>query len=184
MKGFKGMKTYQDRQRKFVMENGYILLNPYSQHKAYIYDYDILMGIKKRFTSDFWDSYRLYKGEETPNLPKSVRQEIYKKFADGFPHTSIVGNYTYKVKKGNKEEEKQVYVTLADTFVYPVKYFFKRKSASEKQAINYPCQGSGAVMFKTASVFLWDYLLSHDLLFKVKLCVPAHDKKIVVYKLC
>ena len=176
MKGFKGMKTYQDRQRKFVMENGYILLNPYSQHKAYIYDYDILMGIKKRFTSDFWDSYRLYKGEETPNLPKSVRQEIYKKFADGLPHTSIVGNYTYKVKKGNKEEEKQVYVTLADTFVYPVKYFFKRKSASEKQAINYPCQGSGAVMFKTASVFLWDYLLSHDLLFKVKLCVPTHDE--------
>ena len=58
MKGFKGMKSYQDRQRKFVMENGYILLNPLSRHKAYIYDYDILMGIKNRFTNEFWDSYR------------------------------------------------------------------------------------------------------------------------------
>ena len=31
-------------------------------------------------------------------------------------------------------------------------------------------------MFKTASIFLWQYLLEHDLLFKVKLCVPAHDE--------
>lgn len=31
-------------------------------------------------------------------------------------------------------------------------------------------------MFKTASIFLWDYLREHDLLFKVKFCVPAHDE--------
>ena len=31
-------------------------------------------------------------------------------------------------------------------------------------------------MFKTASIFLWDYLLEHNLLFKVKLCIPAHDE--------
>ena len=31
-------------------------------------------------------------------------------------------------------------------------------------------------MFKTASIFLWEYLLEHNLLFKVKLCVPAHDE--------
>lgn len=31
-------------------------------------------------------------------------------------------------------------------------------------------------MFKTASVFLWEYLVSHDLLFKVLLCIPAHDE--------
>lgn len=31
-------------------------------------------------------------------------------------------------------------------------------------------------MFKTASIFLWDYLIKHDLLFKVKLCIPAHDE--------
>ncbi|MBQ7431619.1 MAG: hypothetical protein IJV29_18505, partial [Butyrivibrio sp.] len=175
MRGFKGMKAYQDRQRKFVMDNGYILLNPLSLHKAYIYDYDILMGIKKRFTSDFWDTYRPYKGKES-RLPKTIQQEICRKFSEGVPNQSLVGVYTYKVKKANKEEVKEVYVTLADTYVYPVKYFFKRKSASEKQAINYPCQGSGAVMFKTASIFLWEYLLEHDLLFKVKLCVPAHDE--------
>lgn len=31
-------------------------------------------------------------------------------------------------------------------------------------------------MFKTASCFLWDYLVKHDLIFKVKLCIPAHDE--------
>ena len=31
-------------------------------------------------------------------------------------------------------------------------------------------------MFKTASIFLWEYLLEHDLVFKVKLCIPAHDE--------
>ena len=31
-------------------------------------------------------------------------------------------------------------------------------------------------MFKTASIFLWEYLVKHDLLFRVKLCIPAHDE--------
>jgi len=26
------------------------------------------------------------------------------------------------------------------------------------------------------SIFLWDYLVEHDLIFKVKLCIPAHDE--------
>ena len=176
MKGFPGIAAYQERQRKLVMQHGVILLNPLSQHKAYIYDFDILMGCKKRFTSEFWDEYRNYKGQENFSVPKSVRVEICKKFAVGLSMEAITGIYTYKVKKANKEETKEIYVSMADAYVYPVKYFFKRKSASEKQSINYPCQGTGAVMFKTASIFLWEYLLKHDLLFKVKLCVPAHDE--------
>ena len=95
---------------------------------------------------------------------------------DNLDVKDIVGIYSYKVKKANKEEVKEIYVDTADVFVYPVKYYFKRKSASEKQSINYPCQGTGAVMFKTASIFLWNYLLNHNLIFKVKLCVPAHDE--------
>ena len=176
MKGFIGMKTYQDYQRKFVMSHGYIVLNQFSQHKAYIYDYDILMGIKERFTSEFWATYRQYKGTSNPKIPKSVLQRIYERFADGENFNAITGVYDYTVKKAGKEEHKNVLVTLADVYVHPVKYFFKRKSASEKQSINYPCQGTGAVMFKTASIFLWEYLVEHDLLFKVKLCIPAHDE--------
>lgn len=176
MKGFKGVKTYQDYQRKFVMEHGYIIVDKMSQRKAYIYDYDILMGIKSRFNSDFWSTYKLHKGKENKTLPKSVKQEIYQKFANGDSFNSIAGNYTYIEKKGSKEKLKEVYVSISDVYVLPVKHFFKRKSDSEKQSINYPCQGTGATMFKTASVFLWEYLLEHNLLYKVRLCIPAHDE--------
>ena len=176
MKGFPGIAAYQERQKKLVMQHGVILLNPLSQHKAYIYDFGILMGCKRRFTSGFWDEYRNYKGQENFKVPKSVRVEICKKFADGLNMEAITGVYTYRVKKANKEETKEIYVSTADAYVYPVKYFFKRKSASEKQSINYPCQGTGAIMFKTASIFLWEYLVRHNLLFKVRLCIPAHDE--------
>lgn len=176
MKGFKGVKAYQDYQRKFVMEHGYIIVDKMSQRKAYIYDYDILMGIKARFNSDFWTVYKQYKGKESNNLPKPVKQELYQRFARGDSFNSMVGMYQYTVKQGKKEVLKEVYVSIADVYVHPVKHFFKRKSASEKQSINYPCQGTGATMFKTASIFLWEYLLEHDLLYKVKLCIPAHDE--------
>ena len=129
MKGFPGVKAYQDRQRRFVMDHGYILLNPKSRHKAFIYDYSDLMDIKRRFDNKFWETYREY-------------------------------------KKSNPDSE----------IVEEVRHFFRRKSASEKQAINYPCQATGAVMFKLASIYIYQYLLEHDLLFKVKLCIPAHDE--------
>ena len=97
MKGFIGMKTYQDYQRKFVMSHGYIVLNQFSQHKAYIYDYDILMGIKERFTSEFWATYRQYKGTSNPKIPKAVLQKVYKRFADGEDFNAITGVYDYTV---------------------------------------------------------------------------------------
>lgn len=181
MRGFPGIASYQQRQRDFVMKYGYILLNPLSQHKAYIYDFDEMMGVKKRFNSDFWIEYKMYKGQET-QLPKQVKAQLCLKFSEGTPIKECTGIYTYKVKKPKKKngedeyETKEVYVTMADAYVYPVKYFFKRKASSEKQAINYPMQATGAVMFKTAMVFLWEYLIEHDLLFKVKFCIPAHDE--------
>lgn len=176
MKGFVGIKAYQDRQRKFVMEHGYILLNPLTLHKAFIYDYNLLMGIQKRFTREFWESYKPYKGKENNFLPKAVKQEIYKRFANGENPEDMVGMYNYTVMRDKVPINKEAYVNIADVYVLPVKHFFKRKSASEKQAINYPCQATGALMFKVASIFLWEYLKEHNLVFKVKLCVPAHDE--------
>lgn len=35
---------------------------------------------------------------------------------------------------------------------------------------------TGAAMFKLASIYLFQYILEHNLLFKVKLCIPAHDE--------
>jgi DNA polymerase I-like protein with 3'-5' exonuclease and polymerase domains len=129
MKGFPGVKAYQDYQRKFVMSHGYIILNDKTRHKAFIYDFDNLQNIQSQFNGDYWATYNAYKQSN--------------------PNSAIV-------------EE--------------VKHYFRRKSASEKQAINYKCQGTGAIMFKLASIYLYQYLLDNNLLFKVKLCIPAHDE--------
>ena len=90
MNGLKGVQKYQQFCRKDVMDKGYILLNPLTGHKAYIYDYERLMEIKEEFSTEFWDKYRQLKASN-PNHP----------------------------------------------IVEDVRYFFKRKSASEKQSINY-----------------------------------------------
>ena len=35
---------------------------------------------------------------------------------------------------------------------------------------------TGALCFKLASIYIYQYLIDHNLLFKVKLCIPAHDE--------
>lgn len=60
--------------------------------------------------------------------------------------------------------------------VQEVKRYFKRKSASEKQAINYRIQGAGALCFKLASIKLFNWIKKNNLLFIVKYCVPVHDE--------
>ena len=129
MKGFPGVKQYQDFCRYDVMQKGYILLSPVTGHKAYIYDFDDLKRIQDRFKEDgFWEYYR-------------------------------------ELKKSDPNSE-----TVQD-----VKRYFKRKSASEKQSINYRIQGAGALCFKLASIKLFNWIKSNNLMFKVKYCVPVHD---------
>ena len=129
MSGFKGVKKYQDFCRKDVMEKGYILLNPKTGHKAYIYDYDELMRIRSRFSPEFWDYYRQCK-KEMPDC---------------------------------------------DT-VRDVKHYFKRKSASEKQSINYRIQGTGSMCLRVSLINFFEYLRRADLLFKVLICIIPYDE--------
>ena len=51
----------------------------------------------------------------------------------------------------------------------------QRKAASEKQAINYRIQGTGAAMWKLAMVKIFNYIKKNNYLNIVKLCVPVHD---------
>ena len=130
MSGFKGIKVYQDFCRKDVMEKGYILLNPLTGHKAYIYDYDDLMRIKKKFSDpEFWSYYREMK-KECPSC----------------------------------------------NTVQEVKRYFKRKSASEKQSINYRIQGTGSMCLRVSLINFFEYLRRNNLLFKVLITVTPYDE--------
>lgn len=60
--------------------------------------------------------------------------------------------------------------------VQMVKKFFKRKSASEKQSINYRIQGTGSMCLRVSMVNFFEYLRQNDLLFKVLICVMPYDE--------
>lgn len=130
MSGFKGIKKYQDFCRKDVMEKGYILLNPLTGHKAYIYDFEELNRIKSKFKEPgFWEYYR----------------EMKKTAPD------------------------------CDT-VQAVRRFFKRKSTSEKQSINYRIQATGSMCLRVSMINFFEYLRRNNLLFKVLICISPYDE--------
>ena len=130
MSGFKGLKAYQDFRRKDWWSKGYILLNPYSGHKAYIYDYNRLQEIQASFKEEgFWDYYREMK-RDAPDCET----------------------------------------------VQKVKHFFKRKSASEKQSINYPIQATGSMCLRVSLIYFWNYIMNNNLFNIVKICVTPYDE--------
>lgn len=187
MKGFPSIKSYQDFCRKDVMNKGFILLNPLTRHKAYIYDFKILKGIQDRIYSDptFWQTYKLYKEskKQKKKIPNPVLMQLCERFANGEPYESLTGIYEYKI--GSDRKVATYTIKIEDVYLEPVRRFFKRKSASEKQSINYRIQGTGALCFKLASIKLFNYLKEKGYLFKVLYCIPVHDKQeFVVYKPC
>lgn len=52
MSGFSGLRAYQAFRRKDVLQKGYILINPITRHKAFIYDWDNLCKISNELASD------------------------------------------------------------------------------------------------------------------------------------
>lgn len=63
-----------------------------------------------------------------------------------------------------------------DPLVEEVRHYFKRKSASERQSINYPIQSRGSAIFKIAAVNLFKWVVNNGLFGIVKFCIPAHDE--------
>lgn len=60
--------------------------------------------------------------------------------------------------------------------VQDVRHYFKRKSASERQSINYPIQARASAMFKIFIVNLFDWVVDNGLFGVVKFCIPVHDE--------
>lgn len=129
MKGFSGLKKYQDEARKDWLRQGYILINPITGHKAYIYDYSSLMKDKEWMSTIDWDYYREMKKTD--------------------PGCGTVQR---------------------------VRHYFKRKADSDKQSGNYKIQGTGAIIFRVATVNFWNHLVKNGWFNKVKLCIPVHDE--------
>lgn len=86
-----------------------------------------------------------------------------------------------RVQKQFNQEFWQKYRTLKatnpdDPLVEEVRHYFKRKSASERQSINYPIQSRGSAIFKIAAVNLFNWVVKNEFFGIVKFCIPAHDE--------
>lgn len=60
--------------------------------------------------------------------------------------------------------------------VQEIKKFNVRKSASERQAINYRIQNRGACCFKLASIKFFNWIIQNNYQDIVKMCAPVHDE--------
>ena len=60
--------------------------------------------------------------------------------------------------------------------VQSVKKYFKRKSDSERQSINYRIQNRGAMCFKLAMIKLFNWIRTENYLNIVKICTVVHDE--------
>lgn len=128
-KGFKGVDNYQSRQRKLVMQLGYIDECPEVGFRAYIYDFDKLSETQAKFCKEFWNRYKVLKANN-PDCDEVVE----------------------------------------------VRQYFKRKSASERQSINYPIQARASAIYKIAMVNFFKWVVDNNLFGVVKFCIPCHDE--------
>ena len=76
----------------------------------------------------------------------------------------------------NEYRSKKTGGKFDDPQVQEVKHFFKRKSASEKQSINYRIQASGSMCLRFSLIYFFDYLRKNNLFNKVKICVIPYDE--------
>ena len=60
--------------------------------------------------------------------------------------------------------------------VQKVKRYLQRRSASERQSINYRIQNRGACAFKLASIKFFNWIIKNNYQNIVLMCIPAHDE--------
>lgn len=104
MKGFPGVKKYQDYCRKALIRDGFILMNPVTGHRAHIPDWDNKWKVTrdKMSSPEFWEYYKQLKYEDPYGEEiKEIRD--YFKFKADFEKKSINyriqnrGSMCYKV---------------------------------------------------------------------------------------
>lgn len=182
-KKFYGIANYFKTQKRDMWNRGYIKISEITGLRAYIFDYPTLKGIERRKNSmpDFWELYRAAKESERviDDVPKSVIQEMAKRFAQGRPIEEIAVTYNYNVKKAGKVEERTIDINVETVYVTVMKHLWKRKSSSDNQSCNYPSQGTAAAMTKIAGILYFEHLIKDNLIFKVLIPNDVHDEYLI-----
>ena len=148
---FPGMKKYFDTTKEFAFKNRYILFNTIT-NRRFTFDYSAQMDEKKGKLIEF------------------VPEEYFEKHGDsefrGLP------NAFWKYRK-DLRKKKDPYLEKVNSVYKGFKYFY---SEMEKEALNYPIQGTGADMTKLAAIFLFDWILKNNLFGVVLIPNLVHDE--------
>lgn len=76
MKGFPGIAKFQEQQKKYVINNGHILISPVTGHKAFWWDWEYWKEIQSSYTRQFWEDYKLYHKGTGDSIAKDVSKHF------------------------------------------------------------------------------------------------------------
>lgn len=76
MKGFPGIAKFQAKQKKFVVDKGYILISPITGHKAFWWDWEYWKKVQNDYTQEFWEEYRNYHKGTGDAIAKAVSKHF------------------------------------------------------------------------------------------------------------
>lgn len=99
----------------------------------------------------------------------------YKAYIYDFPYLQQIKSKFHEDGFWDYYREMKEEAPSCDT-VQMVKHFFRRKSDSEKQSINYRIQHTGALCYKVSMINFFEYLRANNLLFKVLITVTPYDE--------
>lgn len=77
MSGFPGIAKFQSKQKKFVVDNGYILISPVTGHKAFWWDWKYWQKVQATYNEPgFWDTYKVYHKGTGDKVAKDVSKHF------------------------------------------------------------------------------------------------------------
>ena len=73
---FKGIKQFKEYGSRAVRQNGYVLINPITGHKMYWWDWQQWKEEQQRYTSEFWDEYKMYHKGTGDEIAQEVKHHF------------------------------------------------------------------------------------------------------------
>lgn len=73
---FKGIKQFKEYGSRAVRQNGYVLINPTTGHKMYWWDWQQWKEEQQKYTSEFWDDYKMYHKGTGDEIAQEVKHHF------------------------------------------------------------------------------------------------------------
>lgn len=79
LNGMIGLKTFKEKGSRFVLNNGYVNILSQTGHRGYWWNWKHWKEVQKSYTSEFWDTYKLYHKGTGDEVCKKVKEHFQAK---------------------------------------------------------------------------------------------------------